>query len=184
MFKAIVITVVSFVMSLVLCVTVLVPFLKKHDPEYQKATAPVPTVTVTHTVTPTPSTTESPVEKTPEESSFGDTFQYPEGLLVTVSLPRPYPKDPTIKMKRKYYELFVVKVKNTTNETLPRVEDWFVGSDAGELTKAEGTGTPGGQLAPGKTLTFTVVFGYDSRDFDVSFASCPLWEVCEPHSWS
>jgi hypothetical protein len=150
-----------------------------------RSASPTPTVTKTVTVSPTPSVTESPVEKEKSDAKYGQTLQLSEGLQVTVYSPKDYPKDPNVKMVHKYYKLFSVKVKNTTKTTIPRVEEWFVESPGGELTNTEGNGMPGGQLAAGETLTFTVVFGYDD---DVptyfSFMTTPMYEISRAYVWS
>lgn len=162
----------------------------------EPVTAPSPvirtvTATPSPTASPTPTETESPVEN---DAKYGQALQLPEGLKVTVLHPTPYPKDPSVKMVKKYYKMFTVTVQNTTKTTIPHTEDWMVDSGTGELgnwksgngefTNTEGNGMPGGKLEPGRALTFTVVFGYDENSVPkFSFATCPLDEVCKAYVW-
>lgn len=183
--KQIALIVVSFVVSMVLCVTVLIPFLKKHDPVYQAASTPAPTKTVT--VTPPPATASAtPTEtKDPTNAKYGQAYAYPNGLKVTVSQPKSYPKDPSVSMKRKYYKLFKVTVKNTASTTFPRTGDMYVEVDggAGDYQATEGNGVPETSIKPGQTLTFTVVYGVDTNHPVFGLAMSPLWEVDPVITW-
>lgn len=147
---------------------------------------PSSTVTTTVTATPSPTPTETPVEETPKsDAKYDETLQLSEGLQVTVSAPKAYPKDPAVRMIHSNYKLFTVKVKNTSRTTIPDVSEWFVESEDGEYTATEGTGTPKGKLAPGASLTYVVVFGYDTAESPVfSFMSTPMWEVSKAYTWA
>lgn len=152
----------------------------------------IKTVTVTPSPTATPTETETPVEE--NDAKYGQALQLPEGLKVTVLHPTPYPKDPSVKMMKKYYKMFTVTVQNTTKTTIPRMEEWMIDSGTGKLgnwepgngefTNTEGNGMPGGKLEPGRALTFTVVFGYDDKSVPkFSFATCPVDEICKAYVW-
>ena len=189
--KTIGLTLGSFIITIVLCVAFLIPYLKKHDQTYQKASAPVPTVTVTKTVTPkpvvkpTPTAPKSPVDEFGKPFlKYGQTYQFAEGIKVTVLGYKTYPKDPTITMGHKYYKLFTIKVKATSKQY--HIEEFFMDSAGGEFTETEGNGQPGGQLDAGKTLTITMVFGYDTNDSkSLTFARCPdTVYLCAPRTWA
>lgn len=162
MIKALIAFAVAFVVTF--CVITLITN-SGHD---EKKTVPTTSVSVipSPTPTPTPTASKSPVE---EQTllNYGQTYQYNDGLRVTVSAPKDYPKDPTVKMSKKYYKYYTVTVKNTVRKSYET--NYFdvnstAGDSYGEYTATEGNGFPTAPLAKGESLTFVVAFGYDSDE--------------------
>ena len=160
--KALLAFVVAFVATF--CVVTLVTNTSHQE---DKKSAPTPSVVTTSpTPTPSPTASKSPVEEK-VLLNYGQTYQYNDGLRVTVSKPKDYPKDPTVKMSKKYYKYFSVTVKNTVRKSYET--NYFdvnsvAGDSYGEYTATEGNGFPTAPLAKGESLTFTVAFGYDSNE--------------------